>query len=273
MSGYKTDGDDLLIFQTPAEALAKHKSFVQSPQSTGGRNNAAVGNNGNSGFYQPQYPFQNPRASLTSSNGSASPSGSESSFGKLSPQSTASGSGSTGKVLSQKDRLKQFFDCCDLNKDGRLSEDELCHALRNYDQSEFKRSTARTMIKLFDKNHVNSVDFDDFCSIWNYLSRWRTVFEKCDTDGSLSINHPEFSNALKTFGFDLPLDSINHVFYTFSTAQFNQQPIMKFDAFIESMVWIMKITEVFKKYPSSDGGATAEVGYFDFIDVLLAFKD
>lgn len=263
MSGYKVDGDDLLVFQTPAEALAKHKSSFQTPQSTGGK----------SGFYQPQYPFQ--RSSLaTSSVGSASPSGSESSFGRLSPQSTSSGSISGTKVLSQKDRLKQFFDCCDFNRDGRLGEDELSQALRNYDQTEFKRSTARTMIKLFDKDHYNSVDFDDFCNIWNYLSRWRTVFEKCDTDGSMSVNHAEFTKALKTFGFDLPIESINHIFFTFSTiTQYSQQPMMKFDSFIESMVWIMKVTEVFKKYPNIDNGATAEIGYFDFIDVLLAFKD
>lgn len=268
MSGYKIDGDDLLVFQTPAEALAKHKPGFQTPQTTGGSKG--------SGFYQPHYSFQN-------WSGSSSPSSSDVSFERLLVQSPQQQQPQPQvqpqpqpqhqqpKALSQKERLRQFFDCCDFNRDGRLGEEELSHALRNYDQSEFKRSTARTMIKLFDKNHFNLVDFDDFCNIWNYLARWRTVFEKCDLDLSLSINHGEFKNALKTFGFELPNESVNHVFFTFLTLS-NGQPLMKFDSFIESMVWIMKVTEVFKHYPSTDG-TKAEIGYFDFIDVLLAFRD
>lgn len=259
MSGKKLGGDDLLIFQTPAEAFRNNvrPAGYQTPQSTGG-------------FSQPQYSFGS-RTSTFSSPGTED---------KLTPQSTSSGYASNSSsnnnkpIASQNDRLRQFFDCCDFNRDGRLGEEELSHALRNYDQSEFRRSTARTMIKLFDKQHFNSVDFEDFCNIWSYLARWRAVFEKCDTNGSYCINQQEFVEALKTFGFDLPMQCINHVFLTFSTVLPNQVAVMKFDSFIESMVWIMKVTEVFKKFPNVDSnGATAEIGYFDFIDVLLAFRD
>lgn len=245
-------GDDLLVFQTPAEAVAKNMRSYQTPQSTGGSANTSL-------------EFSQPRHTSSYLSTSSSPASSSSSIEESSNVKTQN-------RKSGINRLKEFFDCCDFNLDGRLTEDELCYALRNYDQSEFSNSCSRTMIKLFNKSKVQekSVNFDEFCEIWSYLGRWRNVFEKHDVDNDLAISKAEFVTTLQSFGYKLADVSIDNIFRLFA----NYNGKMKYDAFIESMIWVMKVNDFYTKYENPEKQKeSVNISYADFVDVLLTFKE
>lgn len=129
------------------------------------------------------------------------------------------------------------------------------------------------MIKSFDNSRTGSLDFEQFLALWDYLARWRTVFERFDVDKSLSISFNEYTSALKALGFSVEFNCLQHIFSRFSYLTPNQGPVMKLDSFVESMVWIMQITEDFKKFPSHDNGNTATISFSGFLDVILRHRD
>lgn len=169
--------------------------------------------------------------------------------------------------------LRRYFDQHDVNRNGRLSEDELVYALQNYDKSNFNISTVRQMIKLFDIGRQGSLDFGEFRQLWQYLNRWKAVFEKFDVDRSMSISLNEYANALAALGFSLEQDCLRHIFTRFSYVTPSQGQVMKLDSFVESMVWVMQITEDFKRFPSSDPShRTAVISFSQFLDVVLRHR-
>lgn len=285
----KIQGDDLLVFQTPAQAFGdKRKSTISlnaigssgtppndlSPATTGNFNhsrtssyNALAGPNNSSTSGLQRHEIES-FASPNTTGGTFTPT----STGQQQQQQ----SGNNPNRRTYKDaivtQLRPLFDRCDLDHTGRLTQDELVHALRNYDGTEFNKSTVRQMIKSFDNSRTGSLDFEQFLALWDYLARWRTVFERFDVDKSLSISFNEYTSALKALGFSVEFNCLQHIFSRFSYLTPNQGPVMKLDSFVESMVWIMQITEDFKKFPSHDNGNTATISFSGFLDVILRHR-
>ncbi|ODV98486.1 hypothetical protein PACTADRAFT_37020 [Pachysolen tannophilus NRRL Y-2460] len=163
--------------------------------------------------------------------------------------------------------LRELFDKVDRNGNGRLSELELSNALLNDDYSKFRPSTVRLILKLFDKENKNYIDFKEFCRLWNYIGYWRKVFTKFDKEGSQTISFSEYQNALEKIGYRLSTDTILFIFQKFSDGSLQ----LKFDMFVESLIWLLKITDSFKKY-DYQGNGIAVIQFKDYVEEILSFN-
>lgn len=53
---------------------------------------------------------------------------------------------------------------------------------------------------MFDNDHSSTIDFNEFKSLWNYITQWEKIFRSHDTDNSGRIDKSELQKALSSFG-------------------------------------------------------------------------
>ncbi|ODV62215.1 EF-hand domain-containing protein [Ascoidea rubescens DSM 1968] len=177
----------------------------------------------------------------------------------------------TSDVEKLEIQLKKLFDTVDVNKSGKLTEKELSRALYNTDYSKFEISTISLMIKLFDKDGSGDVDFKEFYNLWNYITHWRKVFQIYDKDKSNTITFSEYQETLKSFGYRLSIDTSLYIFRKFSNNNSSSAFEMKFDLYVESLIWLLKCTNSFKKY-DSEGSGIGVIPFEKFVLEVLSFR-
>lgn len=167
-------------------------------------------------------------------------------------------------------QLRELFDRVDRNRDGRLDEMELGNALANDDGTRFQSSTVRLMIRLFDTDDSNAIEFKEFYHLWNYILHWKKTFQKCDLDQNQKISFGEFQTAIESFGYRLPTDIVLFVFQKFGDFNANKPMTIKFDMFVESLIWLLRCTNIFKKFDLK-GNGIATISFQDFVHEFIAF--
>lgn len=166
--------------------------------------------------------------------------------------------------------LRSTFERVDTNRSGRISVKELSSALVNFDNTGFQESTVQLMIKLFTSSGSPAgLNFEQFVSLWKYLTAYKKLFVAADTNKSGDISFGEFQRILEQIGYKLNVDVVLHLFlkfvnkdnYHFTTSAVGK---LKFDAFIELLVYIRKLTDIFKQY-DKDLSGVATINYLDFL--------
>ncbi|PVH98567.1 EF-hand [Periconia macrospinosa] len=152
---------------------------------------------------------------------------------------------------NDRDALWRLFGAVDKDGSGNLTEAELRTALVNGDWSPFDPHTVRMMIRMFDTDRSGSINFEEFCGLWGFLSAWRGLFDRFDADRSGSISYSEFSEALVAFGYRL---SPNFVRLLYSTYDRRGDNNMSFDLFVQACISLKRMTDVFKKYDDDRDG-------------------
>lgn len=183
------------------------------------------------------------------------------------------------KPLSSKQKLelelRTVFEKVDVNKSGRISGKELSYALLNFDHTRFQDSTIKLMMSLFTNkgdassssssySSNKSLNFDQFVSLWKYLSAYKKLFIQADTDSSGDVSFGEFQKILEQIGYKLDIDLVLHLFSKYSLKDTGEVSRLKFDSFIELLVYLRKLTDIFKKY-DKDLSGTATIGFSDFL--------
>lgn len=59
------------------------------------------------------------------------------------------------------------------------------------------------MIGMFDQDRSGTVNFQEFCQLWRYVTDWLNCFRSFDRDNSGNIDRTELKQALTTFGYRL----------------------------------------------------------------------
>lgn len=193
----------------------------------------------------------------------------------------------TGAEAKEYEKAKKIFMSFDKDRSNSLSEKELTRALYNSDGTKFESSTVRLMIKLFDSDNNQTLDFREFYFLTKYLTYWNATFQKADANRSGTISLSEFTHALQNFGYQMNFHTSSYIFNLFATTPrghrlqqpqvapggFNYGPpqqqgynpnFMKFDKFVESLIWILRLTSVFRKY-DTHGNASATFGFEQFL--------
>ncbi|KAJ4343040.1 hypothetical protein N0V87_000758 [Didymella glomerata] len=152
---------------------------------------------------------------------------------------------------NDRDALWKLFGAVDRNQSGSLTEAELRTALVNGDWSPFDAHTVRMMIRMFDTDRSGSVNFDEFCGLWGFLSAWRGLFDRFDADHSGSISYAEFNEALIAFGYRLSQQFVTLLYRTYDRGGRNE---MSFDLFVQACISLKRMTDVFKKYDEDRDG-------------------
>lgn len=166
--------------------------------------------------------------------------------------------------------LRSTFERVDADRTGRISLRELSSALVNFDNTGFQDSTVQLMIKLFTTSRSPAgLNFEQFLSLWKYLTAYRKLFVAADTNKSGDISFGEFQRILEQIGYKLNVDVVLHLFlkfvnkddFSFTTSTVGK---LKFDAFIELLMYIRKLTDIFKQY-DKDLSGVATINYLDFL--------
>lgn len=66
----------------------------------------------------------------------------------------------------------------------------------------WEMSTRKMFSGMFDKDSTSTIDFDEFKSLWQFITQWEKVFRGFDEDQSGTIDKSEFRKALTSFGND-----------------------------------------------------------------------
>ncbi|KAI3405285.2 hypothetical protein KGF56_001916 [Candida oxycetoniae] len=175
--------------------------------------------------------------------------------------------------------LRSVFEKVDVNKSGRISGKELSYALLNFDHTRFRDSTIKLMLNLFTNKHDptasassstssynsnKSLNFEQFVSLWKYLSAYKKLFVQADANKSGDISFGEFQKILEQIGYKLDIDLVLHLFSKYSIHEEGEVGRLKFDSFVELLVYLRKLTDIFKKYDKNLSG-TATIEFSDFL--------
>jgi Ca2+-binding EF-hand superfamily protein len=101
--------------------------------------------------------------------------------------------------------LHAVFQKVDKDRTGHISADELQMALSNGTWTPFNPETVRLMISMFDRDKSGTITFDEFGSLWRYVTDWQETFKSFDRDNSGNIDKNELQTALSSFGDHLHL--------------------------------------------------------------------
>lgn len=167
--------------------------------------------------------------------------------------------------------LRATFERVDTNRLGKISARELSAALINFDNTGFQHSTVKLMIKLFTSPSSSSsgLNFEQFVSLWKYLTAYKKLFAAADVNKSGDISFGEFQRIIDQIGYKLNVDLVLHLFQKFANKELLDDGSvavgkLKFDAFIELLVYLRKLTDIFKQY-DKDLSGVATIDYLDFL--------
>ncbi|KAF2187068.1 EF-hand [Zopfia rhizophila CBS 207.26] len=152
---------------------------------------------------------------------------------------------------NDREALWRLFGAVDKDGSGQLTEAELRTALVNGDWSPFDPHTVRMMIRMFDTDRSGTINFEEFCGLWGFLSAWRGLFDRFDVDHSGNISYKEFTEALVAFGYRLSPQFVTLLYRTYDRRGENA---ISFDLFVQACISLKRMTDVFKKYDEDRDG-------------------
>ncbi|CAI5006356.1 CFC_HP_G0006870.mRNA.1.CDS.1 [Saccharomyces cerevisiae] len=164
----------------------------------------------------------------------------------------------------------QLFHNHDVKGKNRLTAEELQNLLQNDDNSHFCISSVDALINLFGASRFGTVNQAEFIALYKRVKSWRKVYVDNDINGSLTISVSEFHNSLQELGYLIPFEVSEKTFDQY--AEFINRngtgKELKFDKFVEALVWLMRLTKLFRKFDTNQEGI-ATIQYKDFIDATL----
>ncbi|XP_072024427.1 programmed cell death protein 6-like isoform X2 [Amphiura filiformis] len=160
------------------------------------------------------------------------------------------------------------FQKVDSDRSGAISSQELQKALSNGTWTPFNPETVRLMIGMFDRDHSGTINFQEFGSLWKYITDWQQTFRGYDRDNSGSIDQNELKQALTSFGYRL-----SDRFYGILIRKFDRsgRGTIAFDDFIQCCVVIQTLTNAFRYYDTSQTG-WINIGYEQFLNLVFSLK-
>nr|POE69005.1 programmed cell death protein 6 [Quercus suber] len=162
---------------------------------------------------------------------------------------------------NDRDALWPLFLQVDTDRSGELDETELRRALVNGDYTAFDAHTVRMMIRMFDTNKSNTINFDEFCGLWGFLAAWRGLFDRFDVDRSGNISLREFQDALVAFGYRLGPQFTQLLFGTYARSHSRgrgdnneREKVLSFDLFVQACISLKRSTDVFRRLDTDRDG-------------------
>ncbi|AMD18544.1 HBL358Cp [Eremothecium sinecaudum] len=196
------------------------------------------------------------------------------SFVNLPSATPSNASGPGGPTSSTEDQdavvAKRLFQNHDSRKLERLTAEELQNILQNDDNTQFCMSSVNALINLFGASRFGTVNLPEFTSLYKRVKKWRMVYVDNDINGSFTISVTEFHNSLQELGYLIPFEVADKLFQQYSEYMNNNKHTkeLKFDKFVEALVWLMRLTKTFRTYDTRQDGV-ATIHFKDFIETSL----
>ncbi|CCE61772.1 hypothetical protein TPHA_0B01000 [Tetrapisispora phaffii CBS 4417] len=153
---------------------------------------------------------------------------------------------------------------------GRLTAEELQNFLQNDDGSYFCISAIDALVNLFGATRFGTINQQEFVALYKKVKNWRVIYVDNDINRSCTLNVNEYHNALQELGYLIPFEVTEKLFEQY--AEFINQAVnskeLKFDKFVESLIWLVRLSKLFRKHDVNKEGI-ASIQYKDFIDMVL----
>ncbi|GAA6038578.1 hypothetical protein JCM8097_009428 [Rhodosporidiobolus ruineniae] len=169
-------------------------------------------------------------------------------------------------------QLRQWFDACDTDRSGAITEAELKQALVNGDWTPFSDDTVKMLMNIFDVDRSGTIGFNEFAGLWQYIKEWQGVFRQFDRDRSGAMDGHELSVALSQFGYNLSPQIIDLLQKKYSPLRGDPSagpPGITFDRFVRCCVAVKQLSEGFKQH-DQDRDGWINVSYEQFMSLVLA---
>ncbi|RUS83098.1 hypothetical protein EGW08_009130 [Elysia chlorotica] len=164
--------------------------------------------------------------------------------------------------------LSGIFQSVDKDRSGQITATELQQALGNGTWTPFNPETVRLMIGMFDRDNSGTINFQEFQSLWKYVTDWQGCFRSYDRDGSGSIDRNELQTALTNFGYRLSPN-----FYSILIRKFDRQGRgqVAFDDFVQCAVVLQTLTNSFRAYDTDQDG-WIQISYEQFLTLVFSLR-
>ncbi|KAM9776956.1 peflin [Syngnathus typhle] len=156
----------------------------------------------------------------------------------------------------------QWFQSVDTDHSGFINLKELKQALVNSNWSSFNDETCLMMINMFDKTKSSRMDLFGFSALWDFMQKWRALFQQYDRDRSGSISGTELHQALAQMGYNLSPQFSESLVRRFSAHP--ARPGMQLDCFIQVCTQLQSMTQVFREKDTTMTG-NIRLNYEDFL--------
>lgn len=165
--------------------------------------------------------------------------------------------------------LGGLFAAVDTDKSGAIDATELQSALSSGGWREFSDKTARMLIRIFDADRSGSIGYQEFCYLWDYLTKWKAAFDHHDQDRSGTISFNEAYKALSNFGYRLSEPIMQLMFYSYDA---DRTGALGFDEFVQMNSELSSMTNMFRKH-DTHGTGVATINYEQFLSMVLTLKN
>jgi len=164
--------------------------------------------------------------------------------------------------------LYGVFQSVDKDRSGQITTSELGQALSNGTWTPFNPETVRLMIGMFDRDNSGAINFQEFQSLWKYVTDWQQCFRSFDRDSSGAIDQNELKTALTSFGYQL-----SDQFYSLLIRKFDRhgRGQVAFDDFIQCCVVLHTLTTSFRQFDTDQDG-WIDIGYEQFVTLIFSLK-
>lgn len=172
-------------------------------------------------------------------------------------------SASSSHQMPDENWLRNVFARVDTDHSGQISATELQGALSNGTWKPFNPETVRLMIGMFDQDRSGTVNFQEFCQLWRYVTDWLNCFRSFDRDNSGNIDRTELKQALTTFGYRL-----SDQFYAILMKRYDRDGHVTFDDFIQLCVQLQTLTSAFRQH-DTDLDGWIQISYEQFLTMVM----
>uniref|UniRef100_A0A8C4H161 Peflin n=2 Tax=Dicentrarchus labrax TaxID=13489 RepID=A0A8C4H161_DICLA len=160
----------------------------------------------------------------------------------------------------------QWFQTVDTDHSGFINVKELKQALVNSNWSSFNDETCLMMINMFDKTRSGRMDLFGFSALWEFMQRWRALFQHYDRDRSGCISGTELQQALAQMGYNLSPQFSETLVRRFSVP--GSRPGIQLDRFIQVCTQLQTMTQVFRERDTAMTG-NIRINYEDFLSGVI----
>lgn len=160
----------------------------------------------------------------------------------------------------------QWFQTVDTDRSGFINTKELKQALVNSNWSAFNDETCLMMINMFDKTKTGRIDMFGFSALWDFMQRWRVLFQQFDRDRSGSISGTELHQALAQMGYNLSPQFAETLVRRFAVR--GARPGIQLDRFIQVCTQLQSMTDVFRERDTNRSG-NIRMNYEDFLSSAI----
>ncbi|XP_044027221.1 peflin isoform X2 [Siniperca chuatsi] len=156
----------------------------------------------------------------------------------------------------------QWFQTVDTDHSGFINQKELKQALVNSNWSAFNDETCLMMINMFDKTRSGQMDLFGFSALWDFMQRWRALFQQYDRDRSGCISGTELQQALAQMGYNLSPQFSQTLVQRFTVQ--GGRPGIQLDRFIHVCTQLQTTTQAFRERDTAMTG-NVRLSYEDFL--------